>query len=270
MYFQVWNVGMACGTNALPGCRDAAVDYTTKSSFGFQPNEAEIIVTIGLVGDDGKPVDLRVNELAGLNYSQVNGICARPTQEKLVNTVALTLRPEYQVLAQGGGCLEGRTNKTAPRAFAVAHVKLPPASGLFGGLVKGCPDGVCIVGLNAPPGAAQITHGADEVARVCGEARRQCTIAAGDWNFSPQQSITDRWNQLINTGQGGGGIPRLSIQGPTDSATVTALDTPGAMNVGEGFPLQSRYPNATGQAHLADLLVPCQFPDNFPSGGCLR
>ena len=46
------------------------MDYTTKSSFGFQPNEAEIIVTIGLVGDDGKPVDLRVNELAGLNYSQ--------------------------------------------------------------------------------------------------------------------------------------------------------------------------------------------------------
>ena len=133
---------------------------------------------------------------------------------------------------------------------------------------KGCPDGFCVLAVDAPDGVA-ITLGSDKVAQVCGESRHVCTIAVGDFNTSPAQTYVQRWVQLV--GSGPAGAPKLYKTGAAEHAIVlTNLDAGGAMNVGQGYPLEKKFPNVTGmrQAGLIDLLVPCQHPGPFPSDGC--
>ena len=59
IYFGAWNLGAECGSNALPGCRDAAVTFlTATTTAGYSPGEAAILMTVGLVDDAGSPIDL--------------------------------------------------------------------------------------------------------------------------------------------------------------------------------------------------------------------
>lgn len=78
LYFQTWNVGNICGSNKAPGCRQAAIDYLTSGvpSIGYQPGEGQIMVTMGLLDDDGQAVDLtQYGKLQSLNYSSISGVC---------------------------------------------------------------------------------------------------------------------------------------------------------------------------------------------------
>jgi hypothetical protein len=57
----------------------------------------------------------------------------------------------------------------------------PPANGNIGGGVKGCPLGICIVGLYAPEGTITTTP-ATVVAQVCGAAAvHSCIVGVGDF-----------------------------------------------------------------------------------------
>ena len=119
---------------------------------------------------------------------------------------------KWAIAAQGGGCLGGSTagGYTADaRAFAVALAKpaLP---------VPGCPAGLCVIALHSPH--INITRGSATVERVCGAARRQCTVAMGDWNAAikhppgvpswEQHTVAKRWQQLVRT------PPTFSAAGP--------------------------------------------------------
>ena len=67
VYVQNWNVGWQCGSDQIPGCRDAAVDYLSTGAYG----EAAIYVTVGLQkgkGADTEAVDLRLHN-ARFNFS---------------------------------------------------------------------------------------------------------------------------------------------------------------------------------------------------------
>lgn len=83
MYFQTWVVGQECGSDSIPGCQKAALDYlTNSSSFAFQSTSAAAFVTIGLGGADGETLDLASSDmLAGGGYTQVNSVC-RPGGQK--------------------------------------------------------------------------------------------------------------------------------------------------------------------------------------------
>jgi hypothetical protein len=131
---------------------------------------------------------------------------------------------------------------------------------------KGCPDGFCIVGLNAPLDGVAITEGADQVEKICGKTRSICTIGVGDWNISPQRSIVERWKQLI------GGSPKLVTTGNDHAKIATNLETEGGMNIDIGFPLQKQFGNITGEQQMVtiDLLVPCEHPGTFINDGCLK
>jgi len=275
IYFAAWNLGAACGTNELPGCRDAAVNFLTNvTNFGYQPTEAGIFVTTGLVEDDGSPVDLTSkNQLAGQNYTRVDGVCRTrypsPSQRKQDN-VAITLRHDFQIVQSGGGCLDGRPGAD-PFAFAVALVK-PINNRCYDSSaeVVNCPDGVCIIGVHAP--VKGISKGADIVAEVCGLARHRCSVAVGDWNLGG--SARGPGGGDAHTGGSGPTVEKLWHQLTGDKMNKTKLFTTGvdhaqattnvvgvhsAMNVGEGDPLSKQYPNATGQGPLQiiDLLLPC-------------
>jgi len=51
-----------------------------------------------------------------------------------------------------------------------------------------------VVAIHAPH--SQIDNGHDEVRRVCGDARRHCTLAMGDWN-TPVGGVPRLWSSLI-------------------------------------------------------------------------
>jgi len=277
IYFEAWNVGEACGSNSVAGCREAAVDYLTSTAGvyrGYSPTEFQVMVALGLLGDDGQAFDLtQQNYLKGKNYTHFGGVCNGYHKDQIPSAVSVTLLSGYQILSKGAGCLvaEKDSAKESPKGFAVALIKPPPPNGVFGGQVKFCPDGFCLVALNAPSGAA-ITAGSDVVAKVCGEARHVCTVAVGDFNVSPEHSYEDRWAQLIGTPPTGplGGAPKLYKEGQTHAQTLTQLEVGGAMNVGQGLPLRPPYNNVTGMqaALLIDLLLPCQHPGTFGSQGC--
>lgn len=146
-------------------------------------------------------------------------------------------------------------------------VKLSMNPHTFSTLQKSCPNGFCLVALNAPEDAA-ITAGSDEVVKVCGAARHVCTVSVGDFNLSPTQSVDDRWAQLI--GKGPAGLkPPLYTAGVEHAKVITNMEAGGAMTVGQGFPLP-QYANVTGmrQAELIDLLLPCEHPAFSASDGC--
>lgn len=199
------------------------------------------------------------------NYSQVSGVCSIGKMQP--NAASIALRPGFEVLAHATGCLNAGGD-AAPQAFAVAFVKPPPADGNLGGEVQGCPDGICIVGLSAPANS-NITAGASQVIKVCGEARRHCTIGVGDWNQDSSHTISDRWHSLV-----GGPQSQMLEQFGTDHARiVTSIpNIGGSMGIGQGFPLTQEFGNITGQgqAYLVDLLAPCRYPGPSSSGGCLK
>lgn len=128
----------------------------------------------------------------------------------------------------------------------------------MGGAIKGCPTGLCVVGLHAPDGA--ITSGRAEIEKVCGkEVARKCTIAAGDFT----NEVSARWKQLIGT-TAQGQAQKITVHGSATARVVSNIvGQMGAMTVGQGFPLAKQFGNVTGQgqACLTDLLLPCAKTD---------
>lgn len=273
IYFQTWNVGEVCGSNAEPGCREAAIKYLSSTSVGAEFNIATLF---GLLSDAGQPVDLtQYGVYKGKNYTQFGSVCSASAGSTAPpSTVSITLGPGFQLLGKGAGCLVGNdataVTAGAPKPFAVALVKPPPVHGLVGGEVKGCPNGFCLVAINAPYGPAHLSAGADTLADVCGDTRHLCTVAVGDFNLSPQQTYDQRWAELIDKLPGA--APTLYKTGSLPhGVAVTNLAAGGAMNVGEGYPLTPRWgQNVTGMrpAQIIDLLLPCQHPGPFARDGC--
>eukprot|EP01043_Picozoa_sp_COSAG02_P093829 COSAG02_NODE_30320_length_553_cov_1.226872_1_plen_111_part_01 len=109
---------------------------------------------------NGEPVDLTTEGLLkGKNYSQVNGMC-RPGLLHGSEGVSLTLMPGFTVHQSSGGCLGKESTKA--RAFVAARVTPLAPKGMLGGEVKGCPRGLCVIGLHAPDGPIT-TSAADTV-----------------------------------------------------------------------------------------------------------
>lgn len=275
IYFQLWNVGRKCSSNS--GCREAAIDYlTNSSSLAFQPSEAAIFATIGLVAENSDAVDLtRYNYLEGKNFTQVSGACRGVgvgASNSNSDAVSLTLRPEFTVLKQDSGCLSKKGALSRAHAFAVALVKPPKVSGTFGGIVKGCEGGICMVAASMPEQGGGVAEGAaaGQIARVCGEARHHCTIGLGDFGTSPAAS--GPWKQLI----GDTGSQKLFVNGVERANMVSNLPGLGkGMDVQQGFPLRKQYGNGTAggsvsAAILMDQLIPCQFPGSFGNDGCMK
>ena len=283
IYFQSWNVGAEC--SSTPGCREAATAYlangTGANPMAFEPSEAAVFATIGLVAADSSAVDLTQHGyLKGKGYTQVDGLCRAG---KLGGDAAsLTFRPGFTVVKKDGGCLskEGLLSKSQPHAFAVALVKPPKVnpsgtgtSKYFGGVVKSCPDGICMLAVSVPAGG--VVQGADKVAAVCGQARHRCTVGLGDFGVasgSDSATIADHWKQLT----GDTGNSKIFVTGP-DRANL-ASNIPGqgrGMNVGQGFPLAKQFGNGTtggttSSAELMDQLFPCQYPGAFVDDGCTK
>ena len=226
-----WNIHWQCGSDHLPGCREAA---TTKIVELATQHGAEVIVAVELEHNDTAPVDLTLpgHGLHG-SWRQINGSCPG-APGKTGDALALVLGPgwevQYSALNQNGeslpladgGCLGGDAGgvyKPDARAFAVALVKPPP-----GREVDGCAAGICLIGLHAPH--IDITEGADKVAAVCGTARHQCTVAVGDWNAPVikhpfcNYTVADRWRQLLEVGDHAQTEPReLSLVAAPDENT---------------------------------------------------
>lgn len=263
LYFQTWNVGNICGSNKAPGCRQAAIDYLTSGvpSIGYQPGEGQIMVTMGLLDDDGQAVDLtQYGKLQSLNYSSISGVCNG------MNPLSVTVQNAYQVSNKATGCLGG----PAPTPFVVAVIKPPPASGMFGGQLKGCPNGFCLVALNAPDGAS-ITDGSDKVAKVCGDIRHVCTVAVGDFNLSPQHTYQERWAQLIGSPKSG--PQKLVTDGQDHARWVTNMAAGGSMDIQQQVQKylgNGSYQNVTGirTSLISDALLPCQHPGTWSNDGC--
>lgn len=160
IYFQSWNIGEQCSSNKIPGCRAAAIEYLTGKATGpngYGAGEIQVFVTAGLAEAGGEPVDLTtLGELKGKNFTQVDAVC-RPGPLKGSESVSLTLYPGFDVVKTDGGCL-GEKAESA-RAFIAALVTPPTPLGgndprsMLGGEVKGCPKGICIIGMHAPDGA---------------------------------------------------------------------------------------------------------------------
>ena len=141
-------------------------------------NSADVAVAIELEVDSATPVDLPSTGLAG--WLQVNGSCPGLTPMDTGDALALAVDgAKWAIAAHGGGCLGGSTAngyKADARAFAVALAT--PAAGWESAAVAGCPAGICLIALHSPH--INITEGAATVAKVCGPARSQCTVAMGD------------------------------------------------------------------------------------------
>ena len=121
MYVQTWVVGQECGSDSIPGCQKAALDYlTNSSSFAFQSTSAAAFVTIGLGGADGEALDLASSGmLAGGGYTQVNSVCRPPARgRKLSESISLTFVKGFTAVKTSGGCLSAD-----PRAEARAREK---------------------------------------------------------------------------------------------------------------------------------------------------
>lgn len=262
LYMQTWNVGNECGSNKVPGCRQSAIDYLASGIpyIGYQPGEAEIMVTMGLLEDDGKAVDLTAyGKLQGMNYSEISSVCDGK------NPLSVTVLNTYQVLSKAAGCLGG----PSPTPFVVAVIKPPPAKGMFGGQLKGCPNGFCFVALNAPE--QTITEGSDVVASVCGDIRHVCTVAVGDFNLSPQHTYQERWAQLI--GSAPSGTSKLVTDGADHARWVTNMAAGGSMDITQQVQKylgNGSYQNVSGMraAMLSDALLPCQHPGVWGNDGC--
>jgi hypothetical protein len=276
IYFHTWIVGEECGSNKIPGCRDAAIAYLTNSSnMGFSTSEIAIFMTAGLSTPGGEPVDLTMEGyLEGRNYSQVNGMC-RPGPLLGSEAVSLTLMPGFTVHQSGGGCLgqERLGHKTDARAFVAARVTPPtPNGGMLGGEVKGCPSGLCIIGMHAPDGPIA-TSAADTVKQVCGkDLTPMCTVAvgdfgAGDGDASPQEPnshsklVAHLDQQFEELGLG----KLVSTTGFAGARSATnVVDTGPAMDIGPTHPLP-QFGNITGQSPsgVLDVLLPCAYPAAF-------
>jgi hypothetical protein len=276
IYFHTWSVGEACGSDKIPGCRDAAIDYLTNTSnMAFDPREIAIFVTVGLSTEGGEPVDLTTEGLLrGKNYTQANAVC-RPGPLRQSEAAALTLMPGFTVVASGGGCLGEETlgHKTEARAFVAALVTTPPAKGMLGGEVKGCPKGLCIIGL-ASRGGSIASSAADTVKKVCGEdVAASCTVAAGDFGAGEGQSsptnpsTNPKLGPNLNAQFHQLGIGKVvSTQGFAGARAVTNVgDTGMGMDIGPGYPLRAQFGNVTGQSPtgVLDVLLPCAYPQQF-------
>lgn len=259
IYFGAWNLGAECGSNVLPGCRDAAVTFlTATTTAGYSPGEAAILMTVGLVDDAGSPIDLtNQGKLAGKNYSKVNGVCTSKNGGKQDN-VALTLRDDFQIAKSGGGCLDVDLQLPGAKRFAFAVALVTPIQNrcyMKSSLITNCPGGVCVIGVHAPVNG--IFAGQDVVAEVCGLARHRCTVAVGDWNLGSRgATIEDRWTQLLTDKKG----TALHTSGPPHAQTTTNIvGSTGAMGIGLGNPLSKQFPNATGigPLEILDEVLPC-------------
>ena len=184
----------------------------------------DIFATIRLA-QDSSAVDLtKFGYLVGKEFMQVDGMChAGPLSN---DTVSLTLKKGWTLEGKDSGCLSKPHTKA--HVFAVALVTPPPANGMFGGTVKNCQEGMCMVALNVPvDGVAQ---GADKIAAVCGDARHHCTVALDDFGA---KSIVDHWNQLT-----GDTVKKIFTNGPTRANIASNIIGMGpGMNVGQGFSL---------------------------------
>eukprot|EP01043_Picozoa_sp_COSAG02_P047939 COSAG02_NODE_4651_length_5132_cov_7.294854_3_plen_245_part_00 len=238
---------------------------------GFSTEEVEIFVTGGLSTPSGEPVDLTAEGLLkGKNYTQVNGMC-RPGPLHGSEGVSLTLRAGYTVHQSSGGCL-GK-EKFNPRAFIAARVTPPAPNGQLGGEVKGCPRGLCIIGLHAPDGPIS-TSAADTVKQVCGEdLTSACTVAVGDFGAGPgaaspanpqpnSKLVTHLDEQFKQLGLG----KFVSTTGFAGAGCATnVVETGAGMDIGPGHPLLPRFGNITGQGPngVLDVLLPCAHPAAF-------
>jgi len=248
-----WNVHWQCGSDYLPGCRAAAAQRYADLArrFGGGGGDggssstaaaADVVVAIELEASSDTPVNLPRQDPAGFfgsGWSQVNGSCPGAQAGATGDAVAMLFGPGYRVLRGGGGCLGGDAGggyRPDARAFAVALVQ-PPAA------VRGCPGGLCVVGLHAPH--VNVTQGAATVEAVCGAraaGRAGCTVAAGDFNAPVRAqgfcnyTAADRWVQLLGGAKAGlrlvGGPDELSCCFPNtkyfgwDDHVLT--DVPGA------------------------------------------
>jgi hypothetical protein len=223
-----WNVHWQCGSDHLPGCRAAA---TAKLVALAKEHSVGIVVAVELEHNDTAPVDLPSRGLPAdyPPWMQMNGSCpgagkapgdalALAFDQRSWSPVVKSWASGKPVYAAYGGCLGGAGggpnpwDKADARAFVVALLK--PAAPRAG--VAGCEKGVCVIALHSPH--VEITEGAVKVAEVCGEARRQCTVAVGDWNapISRQNfcnyTVADRWGQLM-------GEPSATLVGAPDENT---------------------------------------------------
>ena len=170
-----WNVHWQCGSDHIPGCREAATERLLQLA---QENRADFIVTVELEESVSQPIDLRSHGLSS-GWTQVNGSCPGNASNG-GDAMAMAVGPGFSVLKADGGCLGGHAGgvyKADSRAFAVALVR-PPTP-----VVAACPA-LCVIGLHSPH--VDVTLGADKVERVCGDARYACVVAAGDWNGMPR------------------------------------------------------------------------------------
>ena len=156
IWIQAWTVGATCSDNAE--CRSAAAKFLTNGTAptapwplpAYQPKEVAIFAPVSFTDGSGAPVDLTdMHQLKGENFSQVNGVCAS-------DAASLALHPQFPVKAHGGGCLSPKGSP--PHAFLAALVQPLPATPTqhWGGTVRGCPQGLCIVNVNVPP--AGVSH----------------------------------------------------------------------------------------------------------------
>lgn len=274
IYFHSWSVGEACGSDKIPGCRDAVTTYLTNSSnMAFATEEIAIFVTVGLSAAGGEPVDLTTqNKLKGKKYSQVNAVC-RPGPLRESEAVSLTLMPGFTVADSGGGCLGTETpgHKSDARAFIAARVTPPKASGMLGGEVQGCPTGICLIGLHAPDGAIAPSAAAT-VLKVCGAGLTpRCMVAVGDFGaeggsanpMAPDPKLEAKLNKQFQQL----GIGKLySTTGFAGSrVAMNVVNTGPGMNIEVGYPLKPVFGNVTGQgpAAVLDVLLPCAYPNAF-------
>jgi hypothetical protein len=156
IWIQTWTVGATCSDNTE--CRSAAAKFLTNGTAptapwplpAYQPKEVAIFAPVSFTDGSGAPVDLTdMHQLKGENFSQVNGVCAS-------DAASLALHPQFPVKAHGGGCLSSKGSP--PHAFLAALVQPLPATPTqhWGGTVRGCPHGLCIVNVNVPP--AGVSH----------------------------------------------------------------------------------------------------------------
>ena len=274
VYFQNWNVGWECGSDQIPGCRDAAVNYLTGTPQNYFSGQASIYITVGLQnhsGEDTEPIDLRQGKFVNGSWTQVDGVCKSGRGD----AVSLTLAPSYSVLAKYGGCLTNTSAAaTDARAFAVALVMPRKA-------VKNCPTGICLIGVNSPDSG--VSAASDKVAKVCGNARKSCTFASGNWGAPvtkasySKYTVSDRMSQLVGNPDVVYGNPTTNTccnghgeVGSIDHLVSNVPGVPGAMFEGEGYPLQITVGNHTGEhvAFISDLLIPCEHPGPFGTNDC--
>mmetsp|Transcript_42658 Transcript_42658/g.91503 ORF Transcript_42658/g.91503 Transcript_42658/m.91503 type:complete len:382 (+) Transcript_42658:194-1339(+) len=183
-----WNVHWQC-SNAARGAKWTCKDKA-KSKFVelAKQEQASIVGSVELSHGMSTPVQL--NDAGGLEgWTQINGPCKWGDHG---DSAALAFAPGWEVQDSHGGCLRWDADT---RAFAVAKVK-PPTE------VRGCPL-LCVIAVHAPH--SSINRGGDDVSRVCGDAREQCTIAFGDWN-KPAYDIYGLWSSLV-----GGTAPHFSV-----------------------------------------------------------